>query len=208
MNTDKIASKAYYKFSFLEGNQHIANEYALKCILRIIKSFEVKNVLEVGVGIGCIADTILEYSNEINYSATEANEFCLNEIKKNINQIDRIELYSKIEDIPSEKSFDLIIVDGLDDTMDKIKILSHKRSIIFIEGGRFVQLKMLKSLFPKLLHTELISSYKNPNYGPFLSENWSGGGQLIFPNPTIRMKLYYFKEKISTYIKRKIRVLM
>ncbi|MBP8157598.1 MAG: hypothetical protein KAX93_04405, partial [Flavobacterium sp.] len=60
MNSDKLATKTYLKFSTIEGNQHIASEYALKCTLRLIQDFQLKNILEVGIGIGCIADTILE----------------------------------------------------------------------------------------------------------------------------------------------------
>ena len=205
MDFNKKAIETYYKFSFIEGNQNIANEYALKCILRLIKTFKIEKVLEVGIGIGCIADTILEYSTDIEYTATEANEFCLNAIQKNISQINSICLHTNLAEIPKGNFFDLIIIDGTDDSLEKVKGMCKKISIIFLEGGRPLQLKMLKTIFPNVLYTQMISDYKNPNYGPFPSEDWSGGGQLIFPYPNTKMKFFYFKERIATYLKRKYR---
>ncbi|WNM20257.1 class I SAM-dependent methyltransferase [Flavobacterium capsici] len=205
MNINKLAQKTYYKFSFVEGNQHIANEYALKCILRIIEAFNVKDVLEIGIGIGCIADTVLEYSQNIKYTATEANEFCLNAIKENVSQIKRVELYSNLAEIPEDIFFDLIIIDGTDESLGKLKRLCKNETIIFLEGGRPIQVQILRSFFLKAFYTQMISYNKNPNYGPFSSEDWCGGGQLIFPNPNFKMKFFYWKERIATYIKRKYR---
>lgn len=205
MNFNRLAQKTYYKFSFVEGNQHIANEYALKCVLRLIETFNVKSVLEVGIGIGCIADTVLQYSKSIKYTATEANEFCLNAIQENVSQLNRVELYNNLAEIPENKLFDLIIIDGTDESLEKVKRLCKKESIIFIEGGRSLQLQTLKALFPKVLHVQMISTYRNHNYGPFSSNLWCSGGQLIFPYPNFKMKVFYWKERIATYIKRKYR---
>lgn len=108
-----LAEKTYLKFSKIEGNQHIASEYALKCALRLIQDFQLKNILEVGIGIGCIADTILESSPNLHYTATEANVFCLNAIKNNVGQIDRVTLYNNLNQIPENTFFDFIIIDGL-----------------------------------------------------------------------------------------------
>ena len=207
MDLNKKAKETYFKFSFIDGNQHIASEYALKSILKLIKTFEVKNVLEVGIGIGCIADAILECSPSIDYTATEANEFCLNAIQKNIAQINRVSLYADLSQIPEGKSFDLIIIDGTDESLEKVKRMCTENSIIYIEGGRSLQLEMLKSLFKKGLHSQMISSYKNPEHGPFSSDKWTSGGQLIFPYPNLKMKLFYVNERISTFLKRKYRKL-
>lgn len=205
MNLDKFATKTYLKFSTIEGNQHIASEYALKCTLRLIQDFQLKNILEVGIGIGCIADTILESSKVIQYTATEANEFCLKAIKSNVNQIDRINLFSHIKEIPENTFFDFIIIDGSDDSLSQVKRMCTKNTVIFIEGGRALQVDTLKKIFPKVLHAEMISDYKNPSCGPFSSKVWCGGGQLIFPYPNFQMKIYYLKEKWATYQKRKKR---
>jgi hypothetical protein len=205
MTTNTIAEKTFVKFSKFDGNQHIANEYALKCILKLIDEFKLKSVLELGIGIGCIADAVLEYSNTIDYTATEKNEFCLRAIQTNIKEFSKVKVYNDLSAIPENSSFDFIIIDGLDDGLEMIKKVCNNRTVIFIEGGRALQLGKLKSIFPNFLHTQMISTYKNHDFSPFSSGNWCSGGQLIFPYPNLKMKLFYWKERIATYIKRKYR---
>lgn len=205
MNSNNLAENIYKKFSNFEGNQHIASEYALKCVLKLINDFNVKSILEVGIGIGCIADSILEYSQEIEYNATESNEFCLEAIKNNVNQIERIFLFDNLSQVPDNKKFDFIIIDGSDSSLFKIKKMCKSNTVIFIEGGRSLQTNELKKIFPKILHAEMISDYKNPSYGPFSDKVWCGGGQLLFPFPSMKMKIYYLTLKINTYFKRKKR---
>jgi hypothetical protein len=205
MSVSQFAEKTYLKFSTIEGNQHIASEYALKCALRLIRDFKLNNILEVGIGIGCIADTILESSPTIKYTATEANEFCLSAIKKNVNQIERVKLYSDLNQIPDNIFFDFIIIDGTDDSIGQVKRMCTRETVIFIEGGRALQVVSLKKIFPNVLHAEMLSDYKNPACGPFSTQTWCGGGQLIFPYPNFKKRLYYWKEKWATYLKRKKR---
>jgi hypothetical protein len=200
-----LAEKTYLKFSKIEGNQHIASEYALKCALRLIQDFQLKSILEVGIGIGCIADTILESSPNLSYTATEANAFCLNAIKSNVAQIDRVKLYDDLNQIPENTFFDFIIIDGSDDSLAQVKRMCTPKTVIFIEGGRALQVASLKKIFPNVLHAEMLSDYKNPACGPFSSQFWCGGGQLIFPYPNFKMRWYYWKEKWATYQKRKKR---
>ena len=50
-----LAEKTYLKFSKIDGNQHIASEYALKCALRLIQDFQLKSILEVGIGISSVS---------------------------------------------------------------------------------------------------------------------------------------------------------
>jgi hypothetical protein len=49
-----VYKEIYKKFSLLEGSEHIATEFALKGIERIIKDNKVWSVLEIGIGIGTI----------------------------------------------------------------------------------------------------------------------------------------------------------
>jgi len=205
MTANQFAEKTYLKFSKIEGNQHIATEYALKCALRLIRDFRLNNVLEVGIGIGCIADAVLTYSPQIHYTATEANDYCLNAVKKNVTQIEKVKLYSDLNQIPENTFFDFIIIDGSDDALAQVKRMCGPKTIIFIEGGRALQVAFLKELFPKALHAEMVCDYKNPDCGPFSPQVWCGGGQLIFPYPDFKMKCYFFKEKLATYLKRKKR---
>ncbi|MEY3499224.1 MAG: hypothetical protein RL308_893 [Bacteroidota bacterium] len=211
MKNRKYAEKYYKYFSKAEGNQHIANLFAIEKILDIVEFNKPKRILEVGLGIGSISYSIIDYLKEkklsFEYYGTEANEFCLNELPKNLqNNYSSIKLFSNIEEIKTEEKFDLIIVDGSDISIEKIYNLITNNGTIFIEGDRKNQLTILLKLFPKFKFVHTISNYKEPDYGPFTTENWSGGGKLIYINPTLRQKINWLNEKIiSSYRNRIIR---
>jgi hypothetical protein len=209
MNTNKLAEDKYKYFSDCDGNDHISSIYALKTILKLIDDFKVKSVLELGLGIGSISDTILTYSESnqknIKYVGTETNEFCLQELKKNLKYYSQLELFSSLSVMNSNNTFDFIIVDGSDEDLNSIANYSNKRALIFIEGFRITQVNTIKNIFPNYIHVEIISKEKNPNYGPFSSESWSGGGQLIFINPNLYQRYYWLKEKLNSYLKRRLR---
>lgn len=208
MNYKKTAADTYRKFAILEGNQHIAGDYAIESILGLIKDFKIKNILEIGLGIGSISDAILDFSKdndlEINYIGTEANKFCLEALKKNVPDLDKIHLFPDLESLKTDTKFDLVIVDGSDESLVKVKHLLAPRSLIFIEGGRASQIELLKELFPKFVYAEVISIRKPPEYGPF-HQKWTGGGSLIFTNPNFVQKCYCFNEKVKTFLKRRTR---
>jgi SAM-dependent methyltransferase len=211
MNYKKIAEDNYKRFSFIEGNAHIATEYALKTILKLIDDFKVTSVLEVGLGIGSISDTVFKYGDDkkkpIHYTGTEANEFCLEALKKNVISYERINLYGQLSDIPDGNKYDLIIVDGSDASLKSIAAFAKENSIIYVEGWRGSQVAQIKDIFQNCAHVEIISSYKNPQYGPFDYNIWAGGGQLIFINPTLNKKTYWFKERVASFLKRRLRKL-
>lgn len=208
MNNKECAKQTYEKFSNFKGNDHIAGDYAIEKILQVIGDFKIKNVLEIGLGIGSIADAVLTFSNknnlEIQYAGTEANEFCLNALVNNVEFYNSIKLFSNIESILNENRYDLIIVDGSDEALNKVSKLISKHGIIFIEGGRASQVQNLKAIFPNYRYSEIISYRKPPSYGPF-QQKWTGGGSLIFVNSTFSQKIYSFKQKIKTYAKRRLR---
>jgi hypothetical protein len=209
MTLKKLSENRYKYFCEREGNDHIASIYALKSILKLVSDYKVKSVLELGLGIGSISDSILTYSKNnreaIQYVGTETNEFCLQELKKNVASYSEIELHQSLLEINTNYKFDLIIVDGSDDGLKSIEKYCKKHTLIFIEGFRGTQVSTIKNIFPNYIHVEIISKEKNPVYGPFSSENWSGGGQLIFINPNFGQKIYWFKEKVKSFIKRRIR---
>jgi hypothetical protein len=208
MNYKKNAADTYKKFSVLEGNQHIAGDYAIENILELIKDFRIKNILEIGLGIGSISDAILNFSKdnslEIKYYGTEANKFCLEALKKNVTDFDKIHLFPDLESLKTDTKFDLVIVDGSDESLAKVKHLLAPRSLIFIEGGRASQIEFLQELFPEFIYAEIISIRKPPEYGPF-NQKWTGGGSLVFTNPNFVQKCYCFNEKVKTFLKRRAR---
>lgn len=208
MNYKLTAFNTYKKFSEFEGNEHIAGDYALEKILELTHKFKVRKVLEIGLGIGSICDAILTDSkkNDLNikYTGTEANEFCLNALQRNVTYFKEIQLFSDVQNVEKKINYDLIIVDGSDSSLSKIEKLCDKNAIIFIEGGRASQVGELKQLFPKYLYAEIISLRKPPAYGPF-HQKWTGGGGLIFINPTFPQKVFWITEKIKTFAKRRMR---
>lgn len=211
MNYKKIAEDNYKRFSTIEGNQYIATEYALKTILRLIEDFKVSSVLELGLGIGSISDTIFKYADanktNIFYTGTEANEFCLEALPKNVPHYDKIHLYSDLSEVKRDRKYGLIIVDGSDEALNSIVDFATSNTAVFVEGWRGSQLNMIKEKFPNSSRVEIISYYKNPLCGPFDSTVWAGGGQLIFLDPSPSQKFYTLKEKIMTNLKYKLRKL-
>ena len=209
MQPEQLAKKNYYRFCKLEGSEYIATGFALLQILKIIKIFKIDKVLEIGLGIGSISDTVLKMAKnsklEIRYVGTEANEFCNNALKNNVEDYAKLEQYEDLAEISPESKFDLIIIDGQDNSLQEIASRCKSRSIIFIEGDRSPQTKLILSLFPKARHVNVISLKKHQTYSHGNIKFFVGGGQLIFTNPNFKMKIYWFKEKTATYIKRYLR---
>ncbi|SHG58941.1 hypothetical protein [Flavobacterium johnsoniae] len=210
MNIKKIASENYKKFCFYEGSDYIASEFALETLLKLITVFNIKSVLEVGLGIGSVADTILhleqKQSSGIDYYGTETNEFCLNALRKNVTHYEKIKLFPDIKEVP-ERKFELFIIDGSDDSLKVIKKYTNRSSIFFVEGDRKEQTQTILRLFPNHLYVNVITLRKNPPYAHEgrAVNSYIGGGQLIFVNPTLKMIFYWLKEKAGTFIKIKIR---
>lgn len=209
MSNKKQAEEYYRYFSTLEGNQHIANLFAIEKILDVIAFNKPKKILEVGLGIGSISYSIIDFlSNkhaDFEYFGTEANEFCLNELPKNLNNYySKINLYSSIEKIETDNKFDFVIIDGADESIERIKNLVADNGVIFIEGDRRNQQNTLLNIFPKHKFVHTISNYKEPEYGPFTTGNWSGGGKLIYTNPTFPQKVNWLKEKFISAFRNRI----
>lgn len=213
MNNKQLSIDCYKYFSEQEGCQHIAGLFALEKILDIIDVNKPKTILEVGLGIGSISYTILKQADnsdtQVTYHGTEANEFCLNALKQNLGKYyQSVNIYKDIETLNSKEKYDFVIIDGSDDSIEYIKDLINPNGVIFIEGGRANQTNKMKSVFPKHRFTTCISDFKNPNYGPFSEDVWCGGGQLIYINPTVNQLTHFYKERIKTSfryrIKRKI----
>jgi spore coat polysaccharide biosynthesis predicted glycosyltransferase SpsG len=211
MKDKDLPVQNYKRFCGLEGSEYIASEFALETILKIIKIFKVNTILELGLGIGSISDTVLKYAKEahknIGYVGTEKNDFCLNALKSNVLDFDKIELYAELNQIQNKK-FDLIIIDGYDDTLKEVVAFCEQSTIIFIEGDRKGQTETIRQIFPKNKYVNVITLNKNKSYshGGGDTSRYVGGGQLIFINPTPTMKLFWFQQKVGTFIKNKVRL--
>lgn len=211
MKYKDLAVQNYKRFCRLDGSEYIASEFALETILRVIKIFKVNTILELGLGIGSISDTVLKSAKEarkkIMYVGTEKNEFCLEALKKNVHDYNHIELFSELNQIKNKK-FDLIIIDGYDDTLKEVVGFCEQSTIIFIEGDRKGQTETIRQIFPKNKYVNVITLNKNKSYshGGGDTSRYVGGGQLIFIDPTLKMKLFWFHQKVATFIKNKVRI--
>lgn len=199
----------YKRFCHLEGSEYIATSFALSIIINLIEKFQLRSVLELGLGIGAIADTVMKFSKDrglnIRYVGTENNEYCKKVLKDNVEYYSEIEQYNKLKDLGENIEFDLIIIDGLDENLRQIKKYCKKRTIIFIEGDRSPQADIIMSIFPKAKHVNIISLEKNKEYSKGNPNFFIGGGRVIFTNPNFQMNWFYWSARISTYIKRIIR---
>lgn len=196
--------KTYRKFEHADGNQHIASEFAVLKLSELISNFDLKRVLEVGLGIGSISGTILEFHKEgiQCYSGTEENSFCLEALVNNLgDQYAKLNIYSEIGEITGENEFDLVIIDGKDDSLKEVKKLLSENGIIAIEGDRLSQQEILKEVFPAHKYVHSISKKKNSISSPFASSHWQGGIKIIFSNPSSKQKQWWMKEKIFTKLK-------
>lgn len=211
MTEKQLVVQNYKRFCEMEGSQYIASEFALETILKIIRIFDVHSILELGLGIGSISDTVLKHSKlnnrTVSYFGTEKNEFCLEALKKNVSHYDEIELFSELNQIKNKK-YDLIIIDGYDDTLKEVVAFCKENTIIFIEGDRKGQTETIRQIFPKNRYVNVITLNKNKPYshGGGDTSRYVGGGKLIFISPTLKMKLFWFQQKVGTFIKNKIRI--
>lgn len=195
---DKLL-EIYKEFCLAEGNQHIASEFAIIKIQELVESFKVKCILEIGLGIGAIAGSLLEVNKDLAYTGTEDNEFCLRALKENLSiNYRNIKLKTGISDMDENTRFDLIIIDGKDLGLKHLNRLLSPNGIITVEGDRPKQQKELQKIFPNHLYVHCISKEKNKKYSPFLSNHWQGGIKIIFIHPTFSQKLWWLREKIKT----------
>ena len=201
----------YLEFSNLEGSQHISGEFAILKILQLVDSFNIQTVFEIGLGIGTLPNTILNYfKRNIAYIGTEENAFCLDSLSSNLSTdlYNKLKIYSKVSEVLQEKyNFEMVIVDGRFDTFETIENHISKHAIIVIEGDRKDQERTIKKIFPKSKYVHIVSDQKNDARGIFDHEHWQGGVKVFFVRPTWTQYIYWFKEKIrakQVYQKRKI----
>ncbi len=168
----KIAAETYRVFSSQQGNEHIASENALAGVIKYIKYRKAESVLEIGSGIGSIADAISRAMNtgfldgDSMYYGTEVNEFCTQKFKENITHKNFF-LFRGFAGIPRDKTFDFVIIDGKDTALDMVLGRLRDHGIVFIEGRRKSQLKLvIAGTKRKCLVINEISLQRR-SYGPF-----------------------------------------
>lgn len=195
MNTAKYTFNLFKKKN---GSNNIIQYFALNRILKYIKYKKSKRILEIGIGIGTIPFAIQEakargvFRHDFEYFGTEDDLFCIEAFKANIPGGGQfINHYLTLADVPVDKKYDFIIVDGKDALTGKIPQMLERGGVVIIEGGRSVQRNMVQE--------------SDRNYIKFSEVGFSfgrlGGLTVFFFEPTIIDRLILYKARILTAIK-------
>ena len=209
MRIKNIVEKQYRKFSRAEGSQYIASEYALFRILKLVQKFQPRNILEVGVGIGTISDSIVKafgnsYQPEV--FGTEDNEFCRSQLSKNLgSSFQELKLFRTIQELPKDQKFDLIIIDGKDSSLQELKAHMNDRCILVVEGDRKDQTDLVRGLLPGSKFVHSITNKKNSSYSNRPKEHFQGGLKVIFTNPDLKQNMEWMRCKLSSKIHFQLR---
>jgi hypothetical protein len=209
----RLSEQVFETFCRKEGNQHIATENALHGLDRIICRYGLQNLLELGIGIGTIPYFLnllaKEKSIKINYTGTEANDYCIRQFGKNLpedHDYFSFRHFMDLESVPVEK-FDLIIVDGTDSHFDSLQKYCDKETVLFVEGDRKAQRKQILQMFGRTAVVRCFSAITNKKNGlqsPFTS-TYGGGYSVFFLNPGVQKKLFTLYNKVLTAAKYRVR---
>lgn len=209
MSNTEFTKQQYHKFSQAEGSQYIVSEYALNQILKLIQQFKPVNILELGVGIGTISDSILRRYNskyQPDIYGTENNSFCLSKIPENLGEdYRRLKLFNSIQDLPENVKFDFLIVDGKDNNLELLKDKISDQAIIVVEGDRKDQTDIFKNLFPSSKFVHSITSKRNSSYSNRPGNHFQGGLKVLFRNPNFKQYIKWLKLKFSSKINFQLR---
>jgi hypothetical protein len=146
------SNQVHLNFSKRLGSKNIASLKALQVILRYSMYLNRNNsnsfVLEIGSGIGTIAHLVLKNTN-LHYLAYETNDFCIKQLKQNVNS-EKLTCINSFNDLLQNESLGevsfLIIDDLIDKKRLKLLLCKIKPKYIFIEGHRFSTRKDLVSI--------------------------------------------------------------
>lgn len=161
----ELASAIYRQFVELPGSEHIATEFALTYLSRLLFEAEPKRVLEVGAGIGTITKLLLAHPCLVEHIiSTEGNEFCLSALANNIGPGygDRWRVVRAVDDILDAQTYDLVIFDGYSG-VDQIYRLLGAGTICFVEGIRHPIREGLNRHLSDRNMACIFSSYIRPN---------------------------------------------
>ncbi len=209
MKSEYFTEEQYRKFSRAEGSQYIASEYALFRILELVQKFQPRNILEVGVGIGTISDSIMKAfgnSYQPKVFGTEDNEFCRSQFAKNLgSSFQEFKLFRTIQELPAEQEFDLIIIDGKDSSLEQLKAHMNDRCILVKEGDRKDQTDLMRKQLPNSKFVHSITNKKNSSYSNRSNEHFQGGLKVIFTKPNVKQYLEWMRLRLSSKIHFQLR---
>ena len=136
-NDWRLARDIYKRFSQKSGSEHIATEFALAHLSAVLRTSDIRSVLEFGAGIGTISYLLLsKLPDDVKVECTEHSAFCRAQLLHNIpsDLYDRLVIHeTKTPMITTQ--FDLVIIDG---SASRDAGFLAPGSICFVEGNRHV----------------------------------------------------------------------
>jgi precorrin-6B methylase 2 len=186
MDNYMLASKIHNKYAGLVGSDQIATKLALRIIGEHLDIVKPRSILEIGSGIGTITDFISsKVPNSIIY-CYEVNEWCLQQLRKNLKGLNIVILKSPSEFKLIQNKIDFLIIDDYLDEQTTFDLIRRTQpESIFIEGHRRKQ------------RLDVMKAYKNIGWF-FRFKNFKGssdsckGGVLIFHSPSVSYKQFFY----------------
>lgn len=134
------------------SSEHIAKPTSLEALFQICKANKIKNVLELGGGLGTISRLLLENS-EARIDIYEHNPFFAERLRENLSPFSgRYQILTDYRMLPPRREYDLVVVDGGHSRKDSPGeasgfntsiwfYLNYLESVrfVYIEGNRHIQ---------------------------------------------------------------------
>ena len=131
----RLARDIHKRFSWKTGSKHIATKFALAHLSAVLRTTEIRSVLEFGAGIGTISYLLLnELPNDVQVECTEHSDFCRSQLSHNIpsSLYERLIIHETKQPM-LKNQFDLVIIDG---SVSRDTGFFADGSICFVEGNR------------------------------------------------------------------------
>jgi SAM-dependent methyltransferase len=151
MSVETLASDIFREFKTKPESQHIATEFAMVELSRLVARVKPRSVLEVGAGIGTITKLLLTHPDRPKHlTVTEGHPVCLAELAKNLEgvELSGYTLVKSAIELNMAEHFDLVIFDGtLDD--ERQYAVFRSGTWCFVEGSRSKTIEELKQKLAK-----------------------------------------------------------
>lgn len=191
------ANQIWASFKEKPGSQHIASRVAVAALMKWLKREKPKSVLEIGAGIGTLTYTTIRTLNSVFQRAdftlisTENNEFCLQELDKNLADYkDQFMVVQSVSELPETPStFDFIITDGGMYDDDSLFSRLGNRSFIFVEGNREEQSLTLEKVLGERSFVK--ADVRNLRARTLDKTKWEKGYRIYKINPNLTEKLLF-----------------
>ena len=190
MRVSQEADDIYADFATRPGAQHIASANAINALMWILDRWHPRAVLEVGTGIGTLTHTLLRGSSQdVRVTCTEDHPFCVEQLALNLGPLmAQIDLYESYDEVPADRWFDLIIVDG--GSAQRYVDRLVEVGVIWVEGDRAPQRSVIESSGREVARAQIRSVRRAQPGGPTVDgQVWEGGSTIYRFEPSMADRL-------------------